>query len=189
MMGSGRVLLAGVLALSLGGVTPAAAQRMGPPQERQQLERRVRQRFAEMIRTRLGLTDEEAQLLEQTIQGFQASRMALAREEQALRARTDALLKDPQASDEEAADVLDRLEELRLREADLIQSEQAQLLEFLSPLQVVRFHSMREQFAQRVQQLRGGPPMGPGRRPAGGPGGGPGGAGGVLDPIGMFPGA
>ena len=171
MTGSIRRLRVGAMVLSLGlmGVLPLAAQRMpggGRPQDRQDLEQRVRARFAENMRRRLGLTVDQAGALEAVVGGLQADRMALRRDEEALRRRMEVILTDEQSTEQEAAEVLQRMAELRLREARLFQDEQEQLLGILTPVQVVRFHAMREQLAARIQQLRGGAP-GPGRRPGG----------------------
>jgi len=158
-----------VLALGLWGALPVEAQRApgaGRPQDRAQLERRVRARFAEMMQRRLALTDEQSRALSAVVDGLQAERMELGRDEQVLRRRLEALLVDDEASDEEARALLQRMTDLRAREARLFQDEQQKLLEVLTPTQVVRFHAMREQLAARIQQLRGGPP---GRRPGGSP--------------------
>ena len=158
-----------LLTLGVAGTLPLSAQRMpstGRPQDRAQLEQRVRARFAETMQRRLGLTDEQSRALETVVGGLQADRLALGRDEHALRQRMEAILTGDQTSDTEAREVLQRMQELRLREARLFQAEQEKLLEILSPVQVIRFHAMREQLAARIQQLRGGPP-GPGRRPGG----------------------
>jgi Spy/CpxP family protein refolding chaperone len=167
MLTHGLGAYAVVLALAV-GTSPLAAQRSpgAGRQDRAQLEQRVRARFAETMQRRLGLTDEQSSSLARIVAGLQADRMALGRDEQALRHRMEAILADDQAADEEAREVLQRMTELRLRESRLFQTEQEKLLEVLSPVQVVRFHAMREQLAARIQELRGGPP-GPGRRPGG----------------------
>ncbi|HSG09582.1 MAG TPA: hypothetical protein VLA36_14570 [Longimicrobiales bacterium] len=152
------------------GWSPASAQRppgAGRPQDRAQLEQRVRARFAENMQRRLRLTEEQSEALEAAVRGLQADRMALAQDERALRQRMQAILADDQASEEEATQVLRRMVDLRAQEARLFQEEQERLLEVLTPIQAVRFHAMREQLAQRIQQLRGGP-AGAARRPGGG---------------------
>lgn len=171
MTGSDRRLRVGAMVLAMGlvGVLPLAAQRMpggGRAPDRQDLEQRVRARFAETMQRRLGLTDEQARAMEAVVVGLQAERMALGRDERALRQRMEAILSDDGSSDQEAQEVLQRMAELRLREVRLFQEEQDKLLGVLTPVQVVRFHAMREQLAARIQQLRGGP-SGPGRRPGG----------------------
>lgn len=163
---NGTLVLASVAMIS----SPLAAQRMprgDRPPDREQLERRVRARFAEVMKSRLGLTNDESVALDSVMDELGEERSALRRDEQALRYRMAAIVSDDQASDDEAREVLQRMGELRLREARLFQTEQERLLEILSPVQVARFHAMREQLAARIRQLRG-RPQGPGRRPGGG---------------------
>lgn len=155
-------------------LTPAAAQQrgMGPggilrPQERQQLERRVRARFAEMMRQRLGLSSEEAQRLNATVESFMERRQRIVADEEALRLRMEAIAQEEEPTDAEARTLLASMRELREAEVRLFREEQEALLQVLSPVQLVRFHAMRQQLGQRIQQLRGGMGPGPGGPPAG----------------------
>ena len=61
--------------------------------------------------------------------------------------------------------------ELQERELALYRREQSELLEVMTPLQVLQFYRLREDFGQRLNQLR------QRRGPGGGQGGGPGGLG------------
>jgi Spy/CpxP family protein refolding chaperone len=155
-----------VFVLALAGTTgaPLSAQR-GPPgrmgqPDRTELERRVRERFGEMVKQRLGLDDEQAQRLNETVMSFQQDRMSLGREEQAVRKRVEALLLESGDNQAEARELLQRMQELRLQEAKLWQTEQDKLLEVLTPEQVLRFQAMREEMGQRIRRLRGGGPGG-----------------------------
>lgn len=165
------ILRASFLALTLSAVPVAAQQR--PPDrrpERADLERRVRARFGEMVKNRLGLTDEQAAQLDEAVGSFRQERQTLFREEQALQKRTEAALLEGGPSDDEARDLLDQMQKLQFQEAELFKSEQEKLLQVLTPSQLVRFHALREEMGRRIQQLRGGPGM-PGRRGPGGMGG------------------
>jgi len=171
--GAGAALLA-LSALASG----LNAQRMPGNRnpQRMELERRVRERYATMVKERLGLSEEQSRQLEQAVESFRESRQGLMAEEQALRRRTEALLIEQNPSEDEARSLLQRMQELRIAETRVFQGEQEALLEFLTPIQVVRFHAIREQLGQRIQQLRGVGPTGSGRPPgSGGPGpvGGP----------------
>jgi len=148
-------------------VIPAAAQaqqrggRRGPPGAgRADLEQRVRGRFGEMVRQRLGLDDEQSAALAEMMASFQGDRRQLARDEEALRRRVEAAMLEGRGSDDEARSLLERLLDLREREAALFRAEQEALLEVLTPWQLLQFHALREQLNERVRQLRGG--RGPG---------------------------
>lgn len=141
--------------------------RMGPRQERSELEQRVRQRFGEMIRVRLELTDEQAAELRGVMERFQADRVELARDDEALRLRFQAVLTEQGTANDEAEALLGRMMDIRERELGLFRAEQEALAEVLTPAQLVRFHAMREQLNQRVRALRqrGRPPGGQGMPP------------------------
>lgn len=162
---------AALLALSALGSALAAQQRMPPPggnrnPQRIELERRLRERYANMVKERLGLSEEQSQQLEQAVESFTEPRERLMSDEQALRRRIEAILIEQDPSDDEARSLLTRMQELRVEETRVFQAEQDALLQFLTPVQVVRFHALRERLGQRIQQLRGGP-TGPGRPPGG----------------------
>lgn len=156
-----------IVAMAALALVPADgwAQR-GPPrggQERQELERRIRARFAEIVRERLQLTDEQAEGLGSVLRAFEDDRRELRRREMALRRRVQAF-SGAQGEDAQAARaIMEEMAALRLEEAQLFQREQTALLEVLTPVQLVRFHAAREELSQRVRRLRG---MS-GRRPGG----------------------
>ena len=139
--------------------------RMGPPQDRADLEQRVRQRFAAVIQDRLGLDDEQAQQLNEAMAEFQEDRIQLMREEQALRRRVEAVVLEGEVSEDEAASLLARMVELREHEAELFRTEQEELMQVLTPYQVLQFHQLREQLSDRVRALGQQPGM---RRGGGG---------------------
>jgi Spy/CpxP family protein refolding chaperone len=147
---------------------PASAQRRPGMrgQDRAELESRIRARFGQMVRERLGLDREQAARLDEVVGSFQSERMRLAREGQAVRRRMEALALERRTDDTEARELLERLRALRLEEAQLFQDEQEKLLEVLSPSQLLAFQMLREEMAQRIRRLRG---IGPGPRPPGRP--------------------
>ncbi|HSW30004.1 MAG TPA: hypothetical protein VLH75_11025 [Longimicrobiales bacterium] len=170
-----RGIAAVLLAVSLDASAAVAQQRgLGPgqrPQERQQLERRVRARFAEMMQQRLGLSAEESERLNSTVESFMERRQRLVADEDALRRRMEAIALEQEPTEAEARTLIARMQELREEEVRLFRAEQEALLAVLSPVQLVRFHAMREQLGRRIQQLRGG--MGPMTGPPPGGRGGP----------------
>ncbi len=114
---------------------------------------------------------------------FQEDRMELnrARAVVRFRLREQALQDMPEA---EARSLLQEMIRLQEEEVDLYRREQEQLLQVLTPLQLVRFYNLRESLGQQVQELRRG--RGPGRGPGGGPGG-MGGGSGEGPPPSIFP--
>lgn len=163
MTTTGRWALAFALALALGA--PAQAQNRPPAAERNDIERRVRARFAETVKSELGITNEQLDRLGRVQESFQQRRQELVRRDAALRRGMGSHASAP--SDDESRDLLEELAAVREDEARLFRDEMNGMLEILEPAQVLRFYQLREQLMERVRRLR---QDGPGR---GGPAGGP----------------
>jgi len=168
---------------------PAEAQRSGAnrrseaPQnaeERAQLERRIRARMGQMMRERLGLSEDEAAALSQIAETYDVQRREMFRQEQALRRRVEALGLERSGDQEEALGLLDRLIELGEQEVELRRAEQEALLDVLTPIQVLQLHAFRQQIGERIRRLRSGEAQ-RGRR-----GGGPGDPGLLMGGLGSF---
>ena len=139
-----------------------------PPLDRGALEERVRARFAEIVRTELGLTAEQLQKVDEVVAPFQDQRRMLVRREVALRRR----MRPANAvgrSDQEAQEILLEMTVVREEETRLFRSEMEGLQQTLTPAQTLRFYELRADLMERVQRLR---QPGPGRRGPAGPGGG-----------------
>ncbi|MEQ8331423.1 MAG: Spy/CpxP family protein refolding chaperone [Longimicrobiales bacterium] len=156
--GVGGAMLAVTLA-SFMWTGSAEAQRR-PGMDRAQLEQRIRARFDEMVRERLGLTEEEGRALGAVVASFEPARRTLRQEERTLRRAVATLLEDAPGNDARATELLRDLADLRVREARLFAEEQERLLEVLTPSQILRFHAVREELNQRIRRLRGGGPGG-----------------------------
>lgn len=162
-----------VLTLLVSPGTTAAQVRPGGPQGRGQnrleLERRVMQGFGRMVQERLDLTQDEMEALQGVMQSFREDRQALGRSQAALRLHLRGAALQEGGEDQDALELLEEMVRLQEAELELYRREQAELLTVLTPVQLVRFYQLRDEFGRRVQQLRGG-----------GPPGGPGGVGGTL---------
>ena len=160
---TGRVaLLIGLLG-SLLIVAPLEAQRgrpgggrRGQGPDRAELEQRIRERMAVMMKEQLGLTDEQSEALSQAVRSSDEERRTLARQEQALRRRAEALMLEGGDDDVEATELMARMLELRQQEVDLFRVEQERLLEILDPAQVLHYQLLREQLGDRIRRFRGG---------------------------------
>ena len=143
---------------------PLGVEALRPgPQERPELERQLRERFEGMVARELGLDPGTAAQLREVSAEFVEPRRELSRRQRQLQMRmrsTGTIL-----SEDRAREVLDELVAVKRDEVDLLKMEQERLLEILTPPQLVRFYSLREQFAQRIQRLRRDP--GGGARPVG----------------------
>lgn len=123
-------------------------------QNRQQLQRQLQQRLWQMTQRRVGLTDAQMNRLAPVHQHFESQRRAITREERQTRlALRDALRDTTHADQAQVSGYLDRLVQLQRQRADLIEQEQKDLAQFMSPVQRARYTALQEQVRQRIQQL------------------------------------
>jgi len=148
------------LAVLLAGfVSPTAAfgqdrpQGRGGPQDREQIERRIRAQMGRMMQQRLGLDEAQAASLSEVVQGFEARRRELFTQEQAIRRRVQAVLLEGGADQAEARTLVVRMSDLRRQEAALFAEEQEALLGILTPRQVLQLHELRQDLGQRIRAL------------------------------------
>jgi hypothetical protein len=155
--------------LTLGPVA-LGAQVTPPPggqRQRLELERRLQLGFQRQIQSQLGLDESSMTRVRAVMQSFQQDRRALNQDQAALRYK----LRNPalaELEEGEARAILQEMVDLQQRELDLYKQEQAELLEVLSPVAVLRFYKAREDLGLRVQQLRQGRGQGGGRGAIGG---------------------
>lgn len=146
-----------------------------PPVERDSLEAQVRQRMAQMLRSQLGLTDEQMRRLAATNRRFERQRIALVTQEREVRmGLRDEIESGDTTRSAQVSGLLDRMIVLQRQRLELLEAEQKELATFLTPIQRARYFGMEEQIRRRLlelreQQMRRGGPDGPRRPPAGVP--------------------
>jgi Spy/CpxP family protein refolding chaperone len=126
------------------------------------MERAIRERFETMVWRELGLDEGQREALAAAVQEFREPRRDVSQRQVRLERRlagTGALL-----SEDQAREVLAELVAVKRAEVELLAREQERLLEVLTPPQLVRFYTLREQLGRRIRRLRenrpggGGPP-------------------------------
>jgi Spy/CpxP family protein refolding chaperone len=173
-----RLLIA--VALTAAPFTPLHAQRAGDSllgrpggPARQELERRFRERSAEIVRRQLQLNDNQMSRLQGVNRQFETQRVALFAEERRARQALRAELTSTNPNQQKVATLLDQLMGVSRRRFDIQASEQRELAKFLTPVQRAKYFGLQNQLRQRVEEVqkrggqRGGrrlPPM----RPPGG---------------------
>ncbi len=166
------LLLVGVAALApLGAQERAARAGEGTPQ-RDSLEARVRARMAQMLRTQVGLSDEQVRRLQGVNRQFETQRRSLFEQERRTRIELRAAMEIGDSTQQDRiGSLLDRTVALQRQRIDLIEAEQKELATFLTPLQRARLYGMEEQIRRRTEEMREGrtpnAPMGGRRPPAG----------------------
>lgn len=174
-------ILALTAALTVTGhPAPVAGQVTPPPggqRQRLELEQRLQRGFYRQVQTQLQLESDQVQKLQDVTRSFQEERRTLNRSMASLRYK----LRDPGLVDmpeEDARTLLQEMVTLQEQELGLYKREQAELLEVITPVQLIRLYRLRDDLGQRVQQLRQGRGQGAGR------GGGGGRDVGMFDPTG-----
>ena len=165
------------------GATIAAQDSASAPPRRDSLEARVRLRTAQIVRTQLGLTDDQMRRLGATNRKFESQRRVLFDRERDVRTGLrDEIGSRDSTRGPQVATLLDRMLSLQREQLDLFESEQKELATFLSPIQRARYFGMQEQIRRRMMELSDramrGPPgggqpgggLGPGARPGARPG-------------------
>lgn len=135
--------------------TLATAQDTGQPDARRDsLEARVRARMTIMLRTQVGLDDEQIRRLQATNRRFEGQRRELFNRERRVRSDLRAALASDSARDARIAPLLDMTIQLQRRRLDLLEAEQKELATFLTPTQRARLYGMEEQMRRRMQEMR-----------------------------------
>ena len=143
--------------------------RAGSPGARAQMERRVEARINDIIRTRLGLSDEQHDQLRAVSKRLESERRNLRREEISTRGelRRHLLAAEP-ANETRIAELLDQLPRLERRRIDMMEQEQRELARFLAPSQRARYFALQDELRRSLQESQR-RRMGPGSDEDGGP--------------------
>lgn len=155
------------LALMIPGAL--AAQGRGPDRDRRaELEQQIRHRFLASVADRLELTEDQQFRVQQVMEEGAEARRQLADDSRTLRMELMQAVRDDDTPMTRFESILERLENVRVREQEIAEREETALGEFLDARQRAVLLMMRMQFNDRVRQMRGGmmrgegPPMPPG---------------------------
>ena len=151
---------------------PAAAQEAAPqqPTERDSLERRVRERMAQVIKRQVGLNDDQMRRLGVTNRRFEGQQRELFMRERRTRMelRNELDLADT-TRQAQVSTLLDQMLQIQKQRVELVEAEQRELATFMTPQQRARYLGIQEQVRRRVDEMRDqGGNRGPGGREPGG---------------------
>lgn len=149
-----RHAIVAVLLVGLWGGSAAAQRTRQPDARRDSLEARVRARMAMVLRTQVGLNDEQITRLQAVNRRFEGQRRSLFEQERRVRGELRAALGSDSAQDARIAPLLDRTIQLQRERLDLLEAEQKELATFLTPTQRARLYGMEEQMRRRMQEMR-----------------------------------
>jgi Spy/CpxP family protein refolding chaperone len=144
--------------LSTGAAQRGGGERQGGPgrMNRQQLEQNVRVRLSNLLRTQLGLNDDQMRQLSDVNQRFdQQRREMLRREMMTRRSLRDEVMKQDSANAGRIEQLLTEQFKIERERIDLTESEQRELGKFLTPVQRAKYLGVQEQIRREMEQLRG----------------------------------
>lgn len=164
------IVVGAVLVATVGGSVPADAQQRQQQAatrlQRDSLEARVRQRMGQVLKSQLGLTDEQLQRLQTTNRRFESQRRALFMQEREVRAGIRAEVEAGDTTrNAQISTLLDRMLQIQRQRMDVTEAEQRELATFLTPVQRARYFGMEEQIRRRMTEVRDQREGTPGRRP------------------------
>jgi Spy/CpxP family protein refolding chaperone len=131
------------------------AQRPDGPNQRQMLEKRLRERTGQVVQKRLGLSDAQMRQLQSANQQFEGRRSQLVTREREIRRslRSELMLGD-KANQSKVGQLLDETLILERQRLDLVQNEQRELAKFLTPVQRAKLFGLQNEMRRRTQELR-----------------------------------
>ena len=144
-----------VLLLGLSAV-PLSAQEPGDDATRAlELRQRIEERFAARVREDLGLSDQQASKMRETVGGYFAKRRALEADERRYREVLGAQLRPGVAANRDSVSrLVEAMAELKVRYAETYKAELRDLSSFLDPVQRAQFFLMRERLLENVRRAR-----------------------------------
>ncbi len=160
-----RLIIRAALTLLLLAAPAMAQGRVAPsPAQRDSLEARVRARMEQVLRTQLGLNDEQVRRLSATNRQFEGQRRQLFEQERRVRVELRAAIElGDSTQNARIGPMLDRTMQIQRERLTLQEAEQKELATFLTPLQRAKLFGMEEQMRRRMTEMResGNRPDGP----------------------------
>ena len=143
------VVIALMVLAAAGG---AAAQ--PPARQRAQLEQQFRERTAQLIRKRLGLSERQMEQLEVVNRRYAPQMNQLAMQERETRRQLrQEMVADTAADQRRVSELLDATIRIQKQRIALIEAEQKDLATFLTPVQRARYIALQMQFRKRADEL------------------------------------
>ena len=149
------VLLAAVSPLGAQRANQVPAQPGAPAEARAGLERRFRERFAEVVRRRLNLNDAQMRQLGQVNDRYERERMMLLRQERQMRqALRQEVLAGDSAEQAKVAELLEHALRIQRQRLDITEREQRDLAAFMTPVQRAMYVGLQDDLRRRLEDIR-----------------------------------
>jgi hypothetical protein len=150
-----RLILTCAALVALSAAPALAQQPSGPESRREELRRRLEERFALRVQEELGLSNDQMSRLRSTSREFAGRRRQLEAQQRDLHRALGGQMRPGVAADKDSvAKLTDGLVDLRVDYARTLKDEMAELRKFLDPVQRAKLLMVRERLIERVQTLR-----------------------------------
>ena len=161
----GIVALSALLISATAGAQEEQPRRQAPfNRDRDAMQQRFQQRFAEVVRDRVGLDEEQMMKLTELNRRFESKRRDIFMRDRDIRiGLRDELADGVVPNDERVRKLLDDQLRVHRERIDLMEAEQGELSKFMTATQRARYFGIQEQMRRKVDELRGPPgaPDGP----------------------------
>ncbi len=133
----------------------ASGQAENPQQaRRQQIEQMIRQRLLRLMKEQVGLTDAQIARVQEVNRRIEQQRAALLFDErQARQALRDEVTLGDSTRNPVIAQLMDRMFRAISQRMTLNQQEQAELAQFMSPMQRAKYFGIKETIQRRINQM------------------------------------
>jgi Spy/CpxP family protein refolding chaperone len=157
------------------GVAPTGGQPPGNRRDGRAIEAELQRRIMGIMKERLSLNDDQLDKLAEVTRRFERERFSQRGAEYRLRmSLRRELMKGDSASQERVAELIAQMPDVERRGIDLMEREQRELSQFLTPVQRARFLALQDEIRRNMEQIRerrdstgsnsrGGRPSGPPR--------------------------
>jgi Spy/CpxP family protein refolding chaperone len=123
--------------------------------ERERLLQEIERRFGQVVQRQLGLTNQQASQLRAIEERFRVRRRALLRRQLLLRLGLQDQMRPGHAADPDSVrNLMDGIQANRLELVRLDQEQDAEMAEYLSPVQRAQYQMLRERLLRRLAEVR-----------------------------------
>jgi hypothetical protein len=156
------IVIAALLPLTAGSALGQRGQGR-PPGDRAEMEQRFRDKFAEVVKQKVGLSDDQMTKLDETNRRFEKRRRELFGRERDIRRSLRGELSASAPNDDRVKKLLDDAFRIQRERLDLQKEENDAMSAYMTATQRARLFGIQEQLRRRMDEMRDGP-NGRGRR-------------------------
>lgn len=135
----------------------SGGDRQGPPptpQQRQEMEARLQAHIDSIVRVRLSLTDDQFKRLQDVATRMEKERRDLRMDDGRLRMEMRHALTASTVNEDKVAELLAKMPQLERRRLGIMEREQRELSQFLTPSQRARYISLQDELRRSMQEMQ-----------------------------------